>query len=87
MDSKENVLTLELPDGRRLTARLVGDDIYPGIGIFSQNPDGNEELLCFAEHNTSKPEGLELCVAAYTETEEDVVYYASYNLREPYVKP
>ena len=75
---QEDELNLTLPDKSCLIARLDDNPDYPGILIYLQNPNGTEELVCFAEFNSEKPPGKELCLGAYTSIEDDTVYYDNY---------
>jgi hypothetical protein len=67
-----------LPDGKMLIAGLCGDSEYPGICISLRIPGQADEIICFAEHNSAKPEGKELCIAAYISSQDEPAYYESY---------
>ena len=67
-----------LPDGTSLVAETWEDPEYPGIRISLRVPGSEDELLCFAEHNSGRPVGKELCVAAYASNQDDPAYYESY---------
>jgi len=72
-------IEMALPGGMLLIAETWNDPNYPGIRISLRVPDCGDELLCFAEYNSAKPEGKELCIAAYSFDQDDPAYYESYN--------
>ncbi len=75
-----NIFERPLPDGTKLVAELWGDDFhFPGIMISLQSPDGAKTGLCFAEYNSCRPEGKQVCVGAYAQNVDDVTYYKSYS--------
>ena len=82
-DKTNNTLTMNLPDESKLIAETWGDPEYPGIRISLQKPDGTVEILCFAEFNTTKPDGRQLCVCAYTSNIDEPAYYESYADSQP----
>jgi len=60
-----DTISIKLPDGKYLTAHSIIRTAHPVINIYLDRPDGTKEILCFAEYNPGRPEGLELCVGAY----------------------
>ena len=76
MDKKLEKL---LPDGTKLIAETWDEPEYPGIRISLRAPGRDDELLCFAEHSSTKPAGKELCIAAYSADLDEPAYYESYN--------
>ena len=70
-------IKLKLPSGESLVAAVCDESQYPSITIYLDR-GGERDAICFAEHNPEKPAGRQLCIGAYTEKEEDVVYYESY---------
>ncbi len=72
------VLQKNLPDGRTLVADIWDEPEYPGIRISLKTPGQQDELLCFAEHSSTKPAGKELCIAVYAQGQDEPVYYESY---------
>ncbi len=82
-NGKNSNLTLAMPNGLYLIAKLCTDPDYPGIAIFQKNPDNTEELICFAEFNKERSDGHQICIGAYISAEDDTVYYDSYNREEP----
>jgi len=75
-------LTLELPDGAMLIAARQDDGEYPRIAIYLHHINEPDELLCFAEFNSSKPKDGELCISAYTAGSDEPVHYDSYHRLE-----
>ena len=71
-------LFLQLPNGYTLESSADIETAYPGIQITLVHPDGVKEVICFVEYNPGRPEGLELCVAAYQDGKEDPAYHKSY---------
>lgn len=71
-------LCVQLPNGDSLEACADIETAYPGIHVTLIHSDGVREVICFAEYNPNRPEGRELCIAAYREGEEDPVYHESY---------
>lgn len=76
-------LKLTLPDKSCLIARVDNEPNYPGINIFLLDANEIEELVCFAEFNSERPSGRELCLGAYTSVEDDTVYYDNYRKEGP----
>ena len=72
-----------LPGGISLVAETWDDPEYPGIRISLRIPGRNDELLCFVEHNSAKPEGKRLCIAAYAANQDKPAYYESYSDPQP----
>lgn len=68
-----------LPDGSALIAERWDEPDYPGIRISLRNPGEREELICFAEYNSTKTTGKELSIAVYALGQDDPVYYESYS--------
>jgi hypothetical protein len=77
--SAETSIVKTLPDGTELIAEIWGEPEYPGIRISLRARGHDSELLCFAEHNSVKPAGKELCIAAYSSNQDEPAYYESYN--------
>ena len=71
--------TLIMPNGTVLQVKICSEDEYPCINIDLVQADGENERVCFVEHNPEKELGQELCIGVYCSTEEDTVYYGSYN--------
>lgn len=69
-------IKVSLPNGKTMRAVAYQDDVNPAIDIYLG--EKNENPLCFAEYNTDKPDGQNVCVCAYKESQEDSVYYAPY---------
>ena len=67
-----------LPGGMSLIAGTWNEPEYPGIRISLRIAGRNDELLCFAEHNSAKPEGKELCITAYSFDQDEPAYYECY---------
>ena len=68
-----------IPDGKLLVAEALGEPEYPAIRISLRSPSQDDEVICFAEHNSAKPAGKELCIAAYSFNQDEPAYYESYN--------
>lgn len=68
-----------MPNGTVLQVKISSEDEYPCINIDLVQADGENERVCFVEHNPEKELGQELCIGVYCSTEEDTVYYGSYN--------
>ena len=68
-----------LPDGSKLVAELWDEPEYPGIRISLKKPDETNEVICFAEYNSLKPDGRRLCISVYGDGLDEPVYYESYN--------
>lgn len=68
-----------LPDGSTLVAETWNEPDYPGVRISLKKSDGADEAICFAEFNTTKPEGRQLCICAYARDIDEPVFYESYN--------
>ena len=77
-DRNNALLETVLPDGISLIAETWEDPDYPGIRISSRQSGQKDELLCFAEYNTAKPEGKRLCISAYAAGLDEPAYYESY---------
>lgn len=83
MDIEKTLITKMLPDGSELIAETWDEPEYPGIRI-SLRVDGRDgELLCFVEYSSSKPEGKNLCIAAYSADLDEPAYYESYSDPQP----
>jgi len=72
-------IAIRLPDGSYLQAVPETESAYPSIDIWVIRYNGVREKLCFAEYNPNRPEGLELCVAAYHHDDDEPSYYMSYH--------
>ncbi len=72
-------ITKALPNGRTLVAETWDEPDYPGIRISLRIPGAQDELICFAEHSSTKSAGKELCIAVYAQNHDDPVYYESYS--------
>lgn len=70
---------LPLPSGIRLRASVHPESEYPCINIDLIHGDGDPVRICFAEHNPERAPGQQLCIGVYCSSEEDTVYYGSYN--------
>ena len=80
-------LSVKLPNGYSLEAEADIETAYPGIFMTLIHPDGARDVICFTEFNPNRPDGQELCVAAYRDRQEDPVYHESYfgnNEEEPH---
>jgi hypothetical protein len=77
-------MRVPIPGGMALTAKAALEDDYPGIWISLVKPDGTEEPICFAEHNSLKPADKALHIGAYKafdgeiNADDEPVYYESY---------
>jgi len=71
-------LLVYLPNGCLLEARADVETAYPGIVITLVSPNGVRQVISLVEFNPNRPEGHELCAAAYREGQEDPVYHESY---------
>ena len=69
---------MELPNGIKLRASAHGDSEYPSIVISRMDAEGKLEQICFVEYNPEKEPGHELCVGVYQASQEEPVYYDSY---------
>lgn len=69
---------VKLPGGVTLRAAAYQGTEYPCINIMMCSPEGEEEAICFAEHNPEREDGHQLCIGVYCDEEEDTVYYDSY---------
>lgn len=76
--------TLQLPNGQSLKAVAFQQDDYPSINIYLCDQDGELELICFAEYNSEKTSGHQICIGAYQSDQEDTTYYAPYRAEEEY---
>jgi len=74
-----DTISIKLPDGNFLTARSEARTAYPAINVYLDRPGGTKEMLCFAEYSPDRPEGFELCVAAYHHDVDEPSYYMSYH--------
>ena len=55
------------------------DDHFPAINIYWDRDGGkSSELLCFAEYNSERDEGAQVCIGAYVSDEDETQYYAPY---------
>ncbi len=70
---------IKLPDGSRLVTTVCKEPAYPGVQINLQRPGEADLALCFAEFNTEKPDGMQLCICAYSHNLDEPAYYESYN--------
>ncbi len=69
-----------LPDGTYLRAVAYPNIDYPCINIYWDNGVNEPSYpICFAEFNSGKPDGQQVCIGAYCDTEEDTKYYEPYN--------
>lgn len=75
----EPTIVLALPDGSYLRAVVYEDDHFPAINIYWDR-DGGEasELLCFAEYNSERDGGAQVCIGTYASDEDETQYYAPY---------
>lgn len=73
-------ILLQLPEGLALKAIANNDPDYPSIRIQLLGPAAHmeEEILCFAEYNSDRPEGHRLCIGLYTQNDDEPAYYGSY---------
>ena len=69
---------MELPNGIKLRASAHCDSEYPSIVINRLDVGGKLEMLCFVEYNPEKEPGHELCVGVYRASQDEPVYYDSY---------
>ena len=70
---------LPLPNGMTFTAKTDNEEAYPSVFISLKQPDGSDDLICFAEYNRDKPTGKEICIGAYAHNQEEPAYYESYS--------
>ena len=62
----EPTIALALPDGSYLRAVVYEDDHFPAINIYWDHDGGKaSELLCFAEYNSERDEGAQVCIGTY----------------------
>ena len=55
------------------------DDHFPAINIYWDHDGGKaSELLCFAEYNSERAEGAQICIGTYVSDEDETQYYAPY---------
>ena len=55
------------------------DDHFPAINIYWDHDGGKaSELLCFAEYNSERNEGAQVCIGTYVSDEDETQYYAPY---------
>ena len=71
---------MELPNGIKLRSSTHGDSEYPSIVISRMDAEGKLEQLCFVEYNPEKELGHELCIGVYQSSQDEPVYYDSYEL-------
>jgi hypothetical protein len=74
-ESKE--ISVTLPNGDVMRAVAFQDDVNPAIDIYLGAE--NDKILCFSEYNLDKPKDQRVCTGVYVESQEDSVYYDSYN--------
>lgn len=75
----EPTIALALPDGSYLRAVVYEDDHFPAINIYWDHDSGKaSELLCFAEYNSERDEGAQICIGTYVSDEDETQYYAPY---------
>ena len=73
----EPTIALVLPDGSYLRAVVYEDDHFPAINIYWDHDGGKaSELLCFAEYNSERDEGAQICIGTYASDEDETQYYA-----------
>ncbi len=73
-----------LPDGSYLRAVGYPHNDYPCIDIYWDNGVNDPTYpICFAEFNSDKPDGQQVCIGAYCSTEEDT-QYSGFNLDKPF---
>lgn len=66
----EPTIALVLPDGSYLRAVVYEDDHFPAINIYWDHDGGKaSELLCFAEYNSERNEGAQVCIGTYVSDE------------------
>lgn len=62
-----------------LRAVVYEDDHFPAINIYWDCDGGKaSELLCFAEYNSERDEGAQVCIGTYVSDEDETQYYAPY---------
>ena len=75
----EPTIALALPGGSYLRAVAYEDDHFPAINIYWDHDGGKaSELLCFAEYNSERAEGAQICIGTYVSDEDETQYYAPY---------
>lgn len=76
----KNNLIQKLPNGMMLVAELINNPDYLGMQISLQGNgmDKTDEIICIAEFDIRKPNGLELGVRSYTHDEDEPIYNGSY---------
>ena len=81
VERPQESVRLTLPDGQILRAIVSKVPDYPSMNIQLEGPgpDALTENLCFAEFNTERPAGHQLCICAYTSGEDEPAYYKSYS--------
>jgi hypothetical protein len=77
-DAAKIMIEQTLPDEKTLVAETWDDPEYPGVRVSLRVAGQPDELICFAEYNSTKPVGRELCIAAYSSGRDEPVYYESY---------
>jgi len=78
-DDMKFIIEQALPGGTSLIAEVSDDPEYPGIQISLKTPGSDNVPICFAEYNSTKPAGKELCICAYAAEQDEPVYYESYS--------
>ena len=75
----EPTIAIALPGGSYLRAVAYEDDHFPAINIY-WNHDGGKasELLCFAEYNSERAKGAQICIGTSVSDEDETQYYAPY---------
>ena len=68
-----------LPNGMSFVVKANDDPCFPGVNIYLKQPDGNEDYISFAEFNSEKPDGRQICVGVYAHNIDEPAYYASYH--------
>lgn len=76
--SNSKQISLLLPTGEQLEAKVSTDNTYPAINIYLVSQNGEKELICFVEYNPERSPCHELCIGAYQSDKEDVTYYEPY---------
>ena len=75
-------------------SRLLMDRLNEALTVLRKKPDNGErlyiniywdhdggkasELLCFAEYNSERDEGAQVCIGTYVSDEDETQYYAPY---------
>lgn len=79
---KPDSIELTLPSGIKLRARAYPEPEYPCINIDLIGEDGEATRICFVEHNPERSAGHQLCIGVYCATDDETVYYNSFNLED-----